>query len=116
MVTFWAFGVGVLFELPVVVYFLSKLGILTSSRMRSSRRYVLIGVLVIGAFMTPPEPLSQILVALPLFALYELSIYVVRFVERRRGAERPELGQKGVAFILLILQQGLWARKKTVAH
>ena len=113
MVVFWAFGVGVLFELPVVVYFLSKLGILTAARMRSSRRYVLIGVLIIGALMTPPEPLSQILVALPLFALYELSIYVVRFVEkRRRGVEGSELGKKGAALILLIFQHGLWGKRR----
>lgn len=113
MVTFWSFGVGVLFELPVVVYFLSKLGILTEARMRASRRYVLIGVLIIGAFMTPPEPLSQILVAMPLFALYEMSIYVVRFVERRRGEEGlTDLGRKSIAGFLIILQHGLWAKRQ----
>ena len=117
MVTFWSFSVGVLFELPVVVYFLSKLGILTADRMRTSRRFVLIGVLIIGAFMTPPEPLSQILVAMPLFGLFELSIFVVRFVEkRRRRAETTELGEKGVAMLLLILQHGLWAKRRTVVR
>ena len=114
MVTFWAFGVGVLFELPVVVYFLSKLGILTETRMRSSRRYVLIGVLVIGAFITPPEPLSQILVAMPLFVLYELSIYVVRFVERKRGdVGLTESGRKSIGLVLLVLQNGLWAKRQS---
>lgn len=112
MVTFWSFGIGVLFELPVVVYFLSQLGILTAERMRKSRRYVLIGVLIIGAFLTPPEPLSQILVAMPLFALYELSIYVVMLVERRRKKrEINDLGKRSLAFLLLVLQHGLWGNR-----
>ncbi len=112
MITFWSFGVGILFELPVVVFFLSKVGLVTVKRMRSSRRYVLIGVLIIGGFLTPPEPFTQVLVAIPLFALYEFSIYVVMFVERRRKKkELDDIGQRGLGFILLLLQFGLWGKK-----
>ena len=112
MVTFWSFGVGVLFELPVVVFFLSKLGLVSVQRMRSSRRYVLIGVLIIGGFLTPPEPFTQVLVAIPLFALFELSIYVVMFVERRRTKkDLDNLGQRGLGFVIMLLQYGLWAKK-----
>jgi sec-independent protein translocase protein TatC len=84
MVSFWSLGTGLLFELPVVVYFLAKVGILTPEVMRTYRKYALLAVLVIAAFLTPPDPVSQMLVALPLLLLYELSIYVARFVVRAR--------------------------------
>ena len=84
MVTWWAFGAGILFELPVVVFFMAKLGIATPERLRKSRKYALLGVLIIGAFLTPPDPLSQVLVALPMMLLYEGSIYVAGFAIRQR--------------------------------
>lgn len=87
MVTFWALGTGLLFELPVVVYFLAKVGILTPEAMRTYRKYALIVVLGVAAFLTPPDPISQIIVAVPLLGLYELSIYVAKWVTRRRAQE-----------------------------
>ena len=84
MVTWWAFGTGVLFELPVVIYFLAKLGIASPTALRKARKYALVVVLILGALFTPPDPLSQVLVALPLMALYEGSIYIAIFVERKR--------------------------------
>ncbi len=89
MVTFWALGTGILFELPVVIYFLAKVGIITPEAMRTYRKFALLVVLTIGAFLTPPDPISQIIVALPLLLLYELSIYVAKFVAKRR---REKLG------------------------
>ncbi|MFB6230349.1 MAG: twin-arginine translocase subunit TatC [Salinibacter sp.] len=89
MVSFWTLGTGLLFELPVVVYFLTKVGILTPEAMRTYRKYALLAVLAVAAFLTPPDPISQIIVALPLLGLYELSIYISRWVSRRR---REELG------------------------
>ena len=86
MVAFWALGTGLLFELPVVVYFLSKVGLLTPDFMRTYRKYALLVVLVIGALLTPPDPFSQILVAVPLLLLYELSIGVSAYVNRRQAA------------------------------
>jgi sec-independent protein translocase protein TatC len=86
MVTFWAFGVGVLFELPVVVYFLAKVGLVTGKMLRGFRRYAVILVLVLGAIFTPPDPISQILVAIPLYILYELSIQIAGYVERKEQA------------------------------
>ena len=83
MVTTLGFGVGVLFELPVIIYFLSKLRIITPQFLRKSRKYALIVMLIIGAFLTPPEPVSQVLVALPLMLLYELSIYISAYVNRK---------------------------------
>jgi sec-independent protein translocase protein TatC len=84
LVTLWAFGAGVLFELPVVVYFLSKLGLLTPRLLRKSRRYAIVGVLVLAAFLTPPDPFTQLLMAIPLMLLYEGSILISRVVERKR--------------------------------
>lgn len=84
MVSFWALGTGLLFELPVVVYFLAKVGILTPDTMRAYRKYALLVVLGVGAFLTPPDPISQIIVALPLLGLYELSIYIAVWVTRSR--------------------------------
>lgn len=87
MVAFWALGTGLLFELPVVVYFLAKVGILTPEAMRTYRKYALIAVLGVAAFLTPPDPISQIIVALPLLGLYELSIFIAKWVTRRRAEE-----------------------------
>ena len=84
MITFWSFGTGILFELPVVIYFLAKLGIATPDGLRKARKYALIVCLILGAFFTPPDPISQILVATPLLLLYEASIGVAGVVERRR--------------------------------
>ena len=84
MVIWWSFGTGILFQLPVVVYFLSKLGLATPARMRTWRKYALLVTLIVGAFLTPPEPLSQILVATPLMLLYEASIFISVYMERKR--------------------------------
>lgn len=87
MVTMWSFGVGLLFELPVVVYFLAKLGVVTPEVLRKGRRYGIVIILIIAAIVTPPEPISQIIVAMPLMLLYELSIHIAAFVQRKREKE-----------------------------
>ena len=87
MLTFWALGTGILFELPVVVYFLAKIGLVTPEILRSSRKFALLGCLILGAFFTPPDPFSQVLVAVPLLLLYEGSILVAGHVVRKRERE-----------------------------
>lgn len=87
MITMWAFGVGLLFELPVIVYFLAKMGLITGDVLRKGRRYALIIALVLAALFTPPDPISQILVAIPLLLLYELSIHIATLVGRQREEE-----------------------------
>lgn len=95
MLTMWALGTGVLFELPVAIYFLGKMGLVTPGVLRKFRKYALLVVLVLAAFFTPPDPISQILVAIPLMLLYELSIYISIFSERRRQrALKKALGEK----------------------
>ena len=92
MILMWCFGSGLLFELPVFVYFLSVLGVLTPLRLRAWRRYAIVTIVVLAAFITPPDPLSQILMAIPLIGLYELSILISARVDRRRAkSEDKEL-------------------------
>ena len=88
MVLTWSFGAGALFELPVVVYFLAKVGIATPEVLRKGRKYAMIGILILAAVFTPPDPMSQFIMAVPLFLLYELSIGLAVFVER--GRKRDE--------------------------
>ena len=87
MVTMWVFGLGIVFELPIVMYFLSKVGIVTADFLRKGRKYALIIILIIAALITPPDVVSQILVSIPLLGLYEMSIYISSVVERRRARE-----------------------------
>lgn len=86
-------GSGLVFELPMVSYFLSKLGILTPPFMRHYRRHAIVVILVIAAIVTPtPDIVTQILLAAPMFLLYEVSIFVSVLVHRKK--ERAEALQR----------------------
>lgn len=76
-----AFGFG--FQMPIVAYFLGKMGLVTPQFLASGRRYALIIILIAAAIMTPPDVFTQVLLALPLYILYEVSIIVVRAVQPR---------------------------------
>lgn len=82
-------GAGLVFELPMISYFLSKLGILTPAFMRHYRRHAIVVILVIAALVTPtPDIVTQVLLAAPMFLLYEVSIFVSVLVHRKK--ERME--------------------------
>ncbi len=86
-----AVGAGITFELPIIIYILSKLGIMTPQFMRSSRRYATVLILIIAAVVTPtPDLLTMLTVSFPLFMLYEASIYVSAIVERRKKKAEVE--------------------------
>ena len=87
------FGSGLLFQLPVVVYFLTKIGLLTPAFMRTYRKHSYVVILVLGAIITPPDPLSQMLISTPLFLLYEISILISASVMRRRRKQEEKLAQ-----------------------
>ncbi|RYD95429.1 MAG: twin-arginine translocase subunit TatC [Sphingobacteriales bacterium] len=76
---------GLVFELPIIVYVVSSLGILTSKTMRSGRRYAVVAILIIAAVITPtPDALTMLVVCVPLFILYEVGIMVAAVVEKRK--------------------------------
>lgn len=81
-------GCGIVFELPIIVFILSKLGILTPQFMRASRRYALVVILLIAAMITPtPDIITMLTVSFPMFVLYELSIVVAARVYKRRAKQ-----------------------------
>ncbi|GAA4329859.1 twin-arginine translocase subunit TatC [Mucilaginibacter gynuensis] len=76
---------GIVFELPIIVYVLSSLGVLTAKFMKSGRRYAVVAILVVAAVITPtPDILTMTVVAIPLFLLYEVGIVVAGVVEKRK--------------------------------
>ena len=85
------FGSGLLFQLPVVIYFLTKIGIVTPQFLRKSRKHAIIIILILGAIVTPSaDPLSQALISIPLYLLYEISILISAGVIRRKEKEEAE--------------------------
>lgn len=75
-------GAGIIFELPVISFFLSKIGVLTPNFMRKYRRHAIVIIMILAAILTPgPDPLSQLILAGPLFILYEISILVCKLAQ-----------------------------------
>jgi sec-independent protein translocase protein TatC len=83
---------GVCFQLPIVFTLLASIEIVDVEKLKSWRKYAIVAILVVAAFLTPPDPISQLGLAVPLLLLYELSILSVRVVEARR-ARREEAEQ-----------------------
>lgn len=79
-------GTGLIFQLPVLMYFLGQLGLITSAVLRKYRKHAFVVNLIAAAIITPPDVTSQILVSLPILLLYEVSIMVVARVEKRKSA------------------------------
>jgi sec-independent protein translocase protein TatC len=83
---------GVVFELPILIYILASLGVLTPKIMRSTRRYAIVIILIIAAVVTPtPDMLTMTVVSIPLFVLYEVSIVVAAVVEKRKLKKLNEI-------------------------
>ena len=78
------FAVGIVFELPILVYFLTKIGVITPDFLKKNRRYMYVILLVLSAIITPPDMFSQVLVVFPLIGLYEFSIVVSRRVYKKQ--------------------------------
>ena len=79
---------GLCFQLPVVLTLLGQIGVVTYDQLRSGRKFAIVGVFVVAAVLTPPDPISQISMAVPLMGLYEVSVQAVRFLEARRKKKR----------------------------
>lgn len=84
LVTSLMLAFGLCFQLPVVTTLLGMAGILSSRAMAQGRRYAIVAVVAVAAVVTPPDPLSQIMLSVPLVLLYEISIWCVRLIELRR--------------------------------
>ena len=78
---------GLFFELPVIIYFLTKLGLVTPLFLRKYRKYSVVAVLLIAAIVTPPDVVSQIIVAIPMLIIYEASIFISVFVHKNKTKE-----------------------------
>ena len=83
-------GTGLVFELPVAVYFLSKLGMLTPAFMKEYRKYAIVIILVIAAVITPPDVVSEVIVCISLWILYEISIVISGRVQKERIRKEKE--------------------------
>jgi sec-independent protein translocase protein TatC len=76
---------GICFQLPVVLTLLASIELVNVEQLKKGRRYAVVGILAVAAFLTPPDPISQIGLGIPMYLLYELSILSVRWVEKRRA-------------------------------
>jgi len=89
-VAMWTMSCGILFQIPVISYYLSKIGLLTPQFMITYRRHAIITALILASILTPPDPISQIMIALPLVILYQFSIFLSRLAVRKRKEEFEE--------------------------
>lgn len=78
---------GIVFELPVVIFFLAKVGLVTAAFLRKYRKHAYILILIIAAIITPPDVTTQFMIGIPVFGLYELSILIASRVEKKRNQE-----------------------------
>ncbi|HEY7763563.1 MAG TPA: twin-arginine translocase subunit TatC [Aestuariivirgaceae bacterium] len=86
---------GICFQLPIILTLLGQIGVVSSEQLRSGRKFAIVGVFVIAAVFTPPDPFSQVGLALPLLGLYELAVWSVRWIEKRRDAARAAEASQG---------------------
>ncbi len=80
-----AFGLS--FQLPLILTLLGRIGIVSASMLAKGRKYAIVGILAFAAIFTPPDPMSQMLLAVPVYLLYEISIICVKLIEKRAAAE-----------------------------
>ena len=90
-------GFGICFQLPVVLTLLARAGMITADGLKRYRRHAIFGVFVVAAVLTPPDPISQIALAVPTVLLYELSIYAVKLAERKHAAAQPAAAKPAAA-------------------
>ena len=88
----FTFPAGLIFQLPILVYFLSKFGLVTAETMRKYRKHSIIGILVLASILTPPDVVTQFLIGIPLYILYEVSILIAARVKEEIDRPEPKIG------------------------
>jgi sec-independent protein translocase protein TatC len=78
---------GLMFELPLVILLLSKLGVITPQMLKKGRKYAIVGIFVVAAVLTPPDVISQIMLAIPILIMYESGIWICTVVTKKRERE-----------------------------
>ncbi|MGY6742566.1 MAG: twin-arginine translocase subunit TatC [Cecembia sp.] len=81
---------AIMFQLPVVIYFLSMSGLVTAAMLKTYRRHAIVVILILAAVITPPDVISQILIAMPILVLYEAGIQIAKRLERKRAQQELE--------------------------
>ena len=84
------FAFGISFQLPILLNLLARIGVVNSEYLKKTRRYVIVIIFTLAAILTPPDPITQVGLAIPLLLLYELSIITVRFTEKKNIKENLE--------------------------
>ncbi len=84
------FAFGISFQLPILLNLLARIGIVNSEYLKKRRKYVVVIIFAVAAILTPPDPITQVGLAIPLLILYELSIFTVRFIENKKEKENLE--------------------------
>ena len=87
MLMLLVFGFGLVFETPVILVLLALLDIVNAKMLAENRKFVLVGVLILGALLTPPDPISQVAMGLPTYLMYEMSILIIRVIKGNRKDE-----------------------------
>jgi sec-independent protein translocase protein TatC len=90
-ITMLVLACGLMFQLPMVIYFMTKAGILNPILLRTYRKHAIVIILVLGAIITPPDPISQLLISLPIMLLYEISITISSIVYKRKQKKEMAL-------------------------
>jgi len=91
------FAFGLCFQLPVIMTLLARTGLATSEGMAAKRKYAIVGVFIVAAIFTPPDPISQISLAIPIILLYEVSIQMAKLVEKKRREQEAAAEAEGLS-------------------
>jgi sec-independent protein translocase protein TatC len=85
---------AIMFQLPVVVYFLAMSGLVTSRMLKEYRRHSIVVILIVSAIITPPDVVSQLLIAMPILVLYEVGIVIAKRLEKTKALKRAQEEQE----------------------
>ena len=88
------FAFGLCFQLPVLMTLMARVGLATSKGMAAKRKYAIVGVFIVAAVITPPDPISQLSLAIPIIVLYEFSILMAKLVEKKKAEAEDELEEE----------------------